>query len=90
VYVRKRPGLDDFLAAVSALFEVVIFTASQQVYAETLLNMLDPQGRHIAHRLYRDACLQVTLLLLLQPSVIVLTVVLLVVVLFVLSIVLLL
>jgi CTD small phosphatase-like protein 2 len=59
VYVRKRPGLDDFLAAVSALFEVVIFTASQQVYAETLLNMLDPQGRHIAHRLYRDACLQV-------------------------------
>ncbi|KAG5179817.1 HAD-like domain-containing protein [Tribonema minus] len=59
VYVRKRPGLDAFLAAVSALFEVVVFTASQRVYAEVLLDMLDPQGAHINHRLYRDACLQV-------------------------------
>lgn len=59
VYVRKRPGLDAFLSAVSGMFEVVVFTASQRVYAETLLNVLDPQKRHIQHRLYRDACLQV-------------------------------
>ena len=31
VFVRKRPYLDKFLAWVSSRFEVVIFTASQQV-----------------------------------------------------------
>ena len=57
VYVRKRPYLDKFLAWASARFEVVIFTASQQVYAERLLALLDPEGRHIEHKLYRDSCL---------------------------------
>ena len=33
VYVRKRPYLDRFLSWVAARFEVVIFTASQQVRA---------------------------------------------------------
>lgn len=47
VYVRKRPHLDAFLEAVSELFEVVVFTASQQVYAERLLNMIDPQKKFV-------------------------------------------
>ncbi|CAM9826076.1 unnamed protein product [Phaeothamnion confervicola] len=59
VYVRKRPHLEAFLEAVSELFEVVIFTASQRVYAETLLNMIDPKRKYIKHRLYRDSCLPV-------------------------------
>ena len=57
VYVRKRPFLDKFLAWASARFEVVIFTASQQVYAERLLALLDPEARHIDFKLYRDSCL---------------------------------
>ncbi|CAN0455829.1 unnamed protein product [Discosporangium mesarthrocarpum] len=57
VYVRKRPHLDSFLQAVSELFEVVVFTASQQVYAERLLNMIDPQKKYVKYRLYRDACM---------------------------------
>jgi CTD small phosphatase-like protein 2 len=31
VYVRKRPGLEAFLKQVSQWFEVIVFTASQQV-----------------------------------------------------------
>jgi Dullard-like phosphatase family protein len=59
VYVRKRPFLDRFFAAIAGKFEVTVFTASQQVYAEKLLNLLDPAGVHIHHRLYRDSCLNV-------------------------------
>ena len=57
VYVRKRPHFQHFLEQVSRRFEVVVFTASQQVYAERLLNILDPTKSLIKHRLYRDACL---------------------------------
>ena len=43
VHVRRRPHLDAFLQRCAALFEIVVFTASQKVYAEQLLNVLDPQ-----------------------------------------------
>jgi CTD small phosphatase-like protein 2 len=59
VYVRKRPHLETFLETVSAKFEVVIFTASQRVYAERLLDILDPHRKYIHHRLYRESCLMV-------------------------------
>lgn len=48
VYVRKRPFLDRFFQAIAGKFEVTVFTASQQVYAEKLLNLLDPAGVHSA------------------------------------------
>lgn len=41
------------------MFDVAIFTASQQVYADRLLNILDPQLRWSRYRLFRDSCLNV-------------------------------
>ncbi|KAJ6234628.1 nli interacting factor-like phosphatase family protein [Anaeramoeba flamelloides] len=57
VYVQKRPFLDLFLEKCSALFEIVVFTASIQNYAEPILDRLDPQRKFFQHRLYRETCL---------------------------------
>lgn len=45
MYARRRPYLEEFLTRVAELFEVVVFTASQKVYANHLLNLLDPTGK---------------------------------------------
>ncbi|KAK7816292.1 ctd small phosphatase-like protein 2-b [Quercus suber] len=59
VYVRCRPHLRDFLERVSCVFEIIIFTASQSIYAEQLLNVLDPKRKVFRHRVYRDSCVYV-------------------------------
>lgn len=55
VYVKKRPGVDEFLQVVSQWFEVVIFTASTSLYANPLIDKLDIYGA-VDHRLFRDSC----------------------------------
>lgn len=55
VFVRVRPNMHQFLAEVAEIFEVVVFTASQEAYAGRLLDMLDTD-RHVRYRLYRDSC----------------------------------
>jgi len=42
VYVRLRPNLYKFLELIENRYEVVVFTASQKVYADELLNRIDP------------------------------------------------
>eukprot|EP01006_Ploeotia_vitrea_P066317 TRINITY_DN94737_c0_g1_i1.p1 TRINITY_DN94737_c0_g1~~TRINITY_DN94737_c0_g1_i1.p1 ORF type:complete len:375 (+),score=24.23 TRINITY_DN94737_c0_g1_i1:58-1182(+) len=56
VRAKKRPGFDEFLEHVKDKFEVVVFTASQRVYADTLLDILDPNREAIKHRVFRDDC----------------------------------
>ncbi|KAJ6713764.1 INTERACTING FACTOR putative EXPRESSED-RELATED [Salix viminalis] len=56
VFVRCRPYLRDFMERVSSIFEILIFTASQSIYAEQLLNVLDPKRRVFRHRVFRESC----------------------------------
>ena len=42
VHVRLRPHLFQFLEKIRGKYEVIVFTASQKVYANELLNLIDP------------------------------------------------
>ncbi|MFS7974955.1 putative protein-serine/threonine phosphatase [Helianthus anomalus] len=47
VYVKRRSYHKEFLERVSEMFQVVVFTASQSIYAKQLLGILDPNGKII-------------------------------------------
>jgi len=57
VYVKKRPHVHMFLQKMAKMFEVVIFTASQSVYANQLLDVLDPENKLFSKRFFRESCL---------------------------------
>ena len=50
----RRPYLRDFLKSVSSWFEIVIFTAGGQEYADAILDSLSDCKQYIDHRLYWD------------------------------------
>ena len=58
VYVIKRPYVELFLSIVCEIFEVVVFTASVQVYANLILDEIDIEKK-IKYRLYRDHCIKI-------------------------------
>ena len=55
VFVCIRPGAERFLKELGNLYELVIFTASCQPYADPVIDRIDP-GRMVKYRLYRDSC----------------------------------
>jgi len=42
VYVAVRPGCREFIEEMSKIYEVVIYTASLSLYADPLMDIIDP------------------------------------------------
>lgn len=51
---KLRPNCLPFLRNMSKLYEIIIFTAASQDYADWILNILDSDRTCISHRLYRQ------------------------------------
>mmetsp|Transcript_87428 Transcript_87428/g.234129 ORF Transcript_87428/g.234129 Transcript_87428/m.234129 type:complete len:263 (+) Transcript_87428:90-878(+) len=56
-YATMRPGIHDFIASLHPHFEIVIFTAARQEYADMLINHM---GIHafVDKRFFRDDCVK--------------------------------
>ncbi|KAK4147961.1 HAD-like domain-containing protein [Dichotomopilus funicola] len=55
-YVHKRPHCDEFLRRVSKWFNLVVFTASVQEYADPVIDWLEAERRYFSARYYRQHC----------------------------------
>ncbi|KAL6707171.1 Nuclear envelope morphology protein 1 [Coniothyrium glycines] len=55
-YVHKRPHCDDFLKKISKWYNLIIFTASVQEYADPVIDWLEVERKYFAGRYYRQHC----------------------------------
>lgn len=53
-----RPYTKEMLELVNQYYEVGIFTASQNHYADVILEYIDPEHKYFQHRFYRDSCIK--------------------------------
>ncbi|KAH8345037.1 hypothetical protein KR059_001448, partial [Drosophila kikkawai] len=56
IRVFKRPHVDFFLGLVSKWYDLVIYTASLEHYADQVVDHLDGGRGMLSHRLYRQHC----------------------------------
>ncbi|KAK8795140.1 hypothetical protein WA588_003989 [Blastocystis sp. NMH] len=59
VYANVRPFLFYLLRKIAPYYEIVVFTASQDCYANRILDIIDGDTHYISHRLFRSDCLYV-------------------------------
>ncbi|XP_072047921.1 CTD nuclear envelope phosphatase 1-like [Amphiura filiformis] len=55
-YVYKRPHVDFFLNVVSQWFDLVVFTASMEIYGSPVAEKLDNGRGYLTRRYYRQHC----------------------------------
>ncbi|KAF7858668.1 uncharacterized protein EAF02_010992 [Botrytis sinoallii] len=55
-YVNKRPYCDEFLRRVCKWYNLVVFTASLQDYADPVIDLLEQERKFFSARYYRQHC----------------------------------
>lgn len=56
IFVYYRPFLREFLEYVSKKWEIGIFTSSSNIYANAILQRIDPQNKFFSFRLFKNSC----------------------------------
>ena len=59
ISVRLRPYVLDCLEKLVSQYEIVVFTAGEQEYADNILDYIDPDKRIFKKRLYRQDCIEI-------------------------------
>lgn len=55
-YVHERPGCHEFLRKVCKWYNLIVFTASVQEYADPVIDWLERERRYFSGRFYRQHC----------------------------------
>jgi CTD nuclear envelope phosphatase 1 len=55
-YVHKRPHCDEFLKKVCKWYNLIVFTASVQEYADPVIDWLEVERKYFVGRYYRQHC----------------------------------
>ena len=55
LYINIRPGAKEFIEELSYYYEIIIFTASSEKYANTIMNIIDIKNK-VSHKMFRDDC----------------------------------
>ena len=55
-YVHKRPHCDEFLRRVCKWYNLIVFTASVQEYADPVIDWLEQERKYFSGRYYRQHC----------------------------------
>lgn len=55
-YVHERPGCHEFLRKVAKWYNLIVFTASVQEYADPVINWLERERKYFSGRYYRQHC----------------------------------
>ncbi|KAI8369405.1 uncharacterized protein BYT42DRAFT_617436 [Radiomyces spectabilis] len=50
-YIKLRPGLSEFLAEISKLYDMHIYTMGTRHYAEAVVQKIDPEGKFFGERI---------------------------------------
>ncbi|CAK68841.1 unnamed protein product (macronuclear) [Paramecium tetraurelia] len=57
--INLRPYCREMLAILSQKYEIIVFTASHECYAQKVINYIDPDKKWIHHRFFRESCVVV-------------------------------
>ena len=56
--INIRPNWKETMDFIKEKYQIVIYTASHQSYADAVLNYMDPKKKYTKYRLYRNNCVQ--------------------------------
>lgn len=56
--VTIRPYMYQCLDKLAEIYELAVFTAAEQTYADKIIDHIDPDRKYFAHRLYRQHCME--------------------------------